>query len=93
MDLVGNPDQTKIIVATDHVAKDGSPKIVDVCALPLTGKGVVSMIITDLCVFEVDRVGGGGLTLTELADGVTVEEVRGKTGAPFKVAEDVKSME
>jgi 3-oxoacid CoA-transferase len=42
MDLVSNPDQTKIIIATDHVAKDGSPKIVEKCDLPLTGKGVVS---------------------------------------------------
>lgn len=48
MDLVGNPDQTKIVVATDHVAKDGSPKIVEHCALPLTGARVVSTIITDL---------------------------------------------
>ncbi|KAG4414022.1 hypothetical protein IFR04_012838 [Cadophora malorum] len=92
MDLVGNPDQTKIVVATDHVAKDGSPKIVETCALPLTGAKVVSTIITDLCVFEVDRV-KGGLTLTELAPGVDVEEVRSKTGAKFKVADDVKSME
>jgi len=48
MDLVGNPDQTKIVVATDHVAKDGSSKIVETCALPLTGARVVSTIITDL---------------------------------------------
>lgn len=48
MDLVGNPDQTKIVIATDHVAKDGSPKIVDQCTLPLTGARVVSTIITDL---------------------------------------------
>lgn len=48
MDLVGNPDQTKIVVATDHVAKDGSPKIVEQCSLPLTGARVVSTIITDL---------------------------------------------
>ncbi|KAK0103204.1 hypothetical protein ONS95_014998 [Cadophora gregata] len=48
MDLVGNPDQTKIVVATDHVAKDGSPKIVETCSLPLTGAKVVSTIITDL---------------------------------------------
>jgi len=48
MDLVGNPDQTKIVVATDHVAKDGSSKIVEVCDLPLTGANVVSTIITDL---------------------------------------------
>jgi 3-oxoacid CoA-transferase len=92
MDLVGNPDQTKIVVATDHVAKDGSPKIVETCALPLTGARCVSTIITDLCVFEVDRV-KGGLTLTELAEGVSVEDVRGKTGTKFAVAENVKPME
>jgi 3-oxoacid CoA-transferase len=92
MDLVSNPDQTKIVVATYHVAKDGSPKIVETCSLPLTGVTVVTTIITDLCVFEVDRV-KGGLTLTELAPGVDVEEVRQKTGAKFAVAEDVKSME
>ncbi|KAE8444183.1 hypothetical protein EG329_000780 [Mollisiaceae sp. DMI_Dod_QoI] len=92
MDLVGNPDQTKIVVATDHVAKDGSPKIVETCELPLTGARCVSTIITDLCVFEVDRV-NGGLTLTELAPGVNVEDVKSKTGAKFKVADDVKSME
>src|SRR4051794_15954520 len=92
MDLVGNPDQTKIVVATDHVAKDGSAKIVEQCALPLTGARVVSTIITDLCVFEVDRV-RGGLTLIELAPGVDLEEVKSKTDAKFAVAEDIKSME
>jgi 3-oxoacid CoA-transferase len=92
MDLVGNPDQTKIVVATDHVAKDGSPKIVETCDLPLTGKRVVSTIITDLCVFQVDRE-KGGLTLTELAEGVTVNEVREKTGAGFEVAAELKSMD
>lgn len=48
MDLVSNPDATKIVVATDHVAKDGSAKIVQDCTLPLTGAKVVSTIITDL---------------------------------------------
>lgn len=48
MDLVSNPDETKIVVATDHVAKDGSPKIVEECELPLTGAKVVSTIITEL---------------------------------------------
>lgn len=48
MDLVSNPDQTKIVVATEHVAKDGSSKIVGICTLPLTGARVVSTIITDL---------------------------------------------
>jgi len=93
MDLVSNPDQTKIIIATDHVAKDGSPKIVEQCDLPLTGKGVVSMIVTDLAVFEVDREGGGGLTLIELAEGVELEEVKQKTGANFKVAEKIGRFE
>ncbi len=48
MDLVANPDNTKIVVATEHVAKDGTPKIVQDCSLPLTGARVVSTIITDL---------------------------------------------
>jgi 3-oxoacid CoA-transferase len=48
MDLVGNPDQTKIVVATEHVARDGTPKIVEMCGLPLTGAKCVSTIITDL---------------------------------------------
>jgi 3-oxoacid CoA-transferase len=52
MDLISNPDETKIVVATEHVAKDGSPKIVDICSLPLTGARVVSTIITDLVSFR-----------------------------------------
>lgn len=92
MDLVSNPEQTKIVVATEHVAKDGSAKIVQSCSLPLTGANVVSTIITDLCVFEVDRE-AGILTLTEIAPGVEVEEVRQKTDARFEVAKDLKVME
>jgi 3-oxoacid CoA-transferase len=92
MDLVSNPEQTKIVVATEHVAKDGSAKIVQSCSLPLTGANVVSTIITDLCVFQVDRA-NGTLTLTEIAPGVEVDEVRRKTDARFEVAEDLKTME
>ncbi|KAL4805194.1 hypothetical protein BDV18DRAFT_142107 [Aspergillus unguis] len=92
MDLISNPDQTKIVVATSHTAKDGSPKVVAECALPLTGAGCVSTIITELCVFQVDRQ-KGELTLTELAPGVEVEEIREKTGAPFHVAEKLEVME
>lgn len=92
MDLISNPDDTKIVVATEHVAKDGSPKIVQQCELPLTGAKVVSTIITDLCVFQVDRK-KGKLTLTELAPGVDVEEVKAKTAAKFTVAENLVSME
>ncbi|KAL2255379.1 hypothetical protein VTK26DRAFT_3489 [Humicola hyalothermophila] len=92
MDLVSNPDKTKIVVATEHVAKDGTSKVVQTCSLPLTGARVVSTIITDLCVFQVDRK-AGTLTLTELAPGVDVEEVRSKTDATFTVAEDLNTME
>ncbi|KAK9791959.1 putative Succinyl-CoA:3-ketoacid-coenzyme A transferase [Seiridium cardinale] len=86
MDLVSNPDQTKIVVATEHVDKKGKSKIVQDCKLPLTGKGVVSTIITDLAVFQVDRV-KGGLTLTEIAEGVDLETVKKNTDADFEVAE------
>ncbi|KAK8052222.1 hypothetical protein PG993_003607 [Apiospora rasikravindrae] len=88
MDLVSNPEQTKIVVATEHVDKKGRPKIVQDCALPLTGKGVVSTVITDMAVFQVDRV-KGGLTLTEVAEGVSVETVRENTDAEFEVAGDL----
>lgn len=92
MDLVSNPDNTKIVVATEHVAKDGTSKIVQTCSLPLTGARVVSTIITDLCVFQVNRK-KGTLTLTEVAPGVSVEEVKSKTEATFVVAEDLETME
>lgn len=84
MDLVaGTP---RVIVLTEHVAKDGSPKIVAECDLPLTGKGVVNRIITDRADFDVTP---GGLVLTEVAPGVTLEEIRSSTGAEFTVAEGV----
>lgn len=92
MDLVGNPDATKVVVATEHVAKDGSSKIVQECALPLTGAKCVSTIITDMCVFNVDRK-RGGLTLIEVAPGVSVDDVRSKTDAKFEVANALKEME
>lgn len=90
MDLVSNPSATKVVVTMEHTDKKGNPKIVKQCEFPLTGKACVSRIITDLCVFDVDFV--DGLKLIELADGVTVDEVRAKTEAPFKVADDVKPM-
>lgn len=86
MDLVaGTP---RVIVITDHIAKDGSPKIVDECSLPLTGKGVVDRIITDRAVFDIDS---GGLILSDLAPGISVEEVRRITGAPFRMGNIIES--
>ncbi|EJU05345.1 3-oxoacid CoA-transferase [Dacryopinax primogenitus] len=85
MDLVSNPDGTKVVVVMDHTAKDGSHKILAECDLPLTGARCVSKIITDLAVFEVDRK-AGGLTLLELAEGATLDEVKAKTGCDFKIA-------
>jgi 3-oxoacid CoA-transferase subunit B len=80
MDLVAGV--RKVIVTMEHVSKDGSPKFVRVCSLPLTGQAVVDMVITDLCVFERAKV-GGTFRLIELAPGVSTDEVRAKTGAKF----------
>jgi len=84
MDLVSNPDKTKVIVMMEHCAKGGRPKILKECALPLTGARAVSTIITELAAFDVDRV-AGELELIDIAKGVSVEEVRAKTGCDFRV--------
>ena len=81
MDLVSGVK--RVIVLMDHVAKDGSPKILKECVLPITGKGVVDTIVTDLCVFTVQS--GGGLKLLELHDGVSLDDVRAKTGCDFAI--------
>jgi 3-oxoacid CoA-transferase subunit B len=69
----------------DHVSKQGEPKILPHCTLPLTGAGVVDLIISDLCVFSCDKK-HGGLTLLELAPGTALEVVIHRTGAPFATA-------
>lgn len=88
MDLVSNPDKTKVIVTMQHCSKDGTPKLVKECSLPLTGARAVSMIVTDLAAFSVDRA-AGELTLIDVAEGVTIDELRAKTGADFKLADKV----
>jgi len=83
MDLVAGV--RRVVVVMDHVEKSGAPKLLTRCTLPLTGVKVVDLLITDLGVFEIDRH-KGGVTLTELAPDVTVDEVRAKTEAAFAVA-------
>ena len=67
-----------------------SPKILDKCTLPLTGKGICSKVITDLGVFDFERE--GGMTLIEMFEGVTLDEIKSKTGCDFLVADDLKTL-
>ena len=93
MDLVAGVK--KVVVAMEHNAKDGGAKLVRECTLPLTGQRCVDMVITDLCVLVMDPARSGGrrrFVLTELAPGVTVDEVVAKTEAEIIVADKVVSV-
>ena len=83
MDLVAGVK--RVIVVMEHSAKDG-PKLLKTCNLPLTGERVVDMVVTELAVFTIDKHGKDGMALIELADGVTLDEVKSKTEAEFRVA-------
>jgi 3-oxoacid CoA-transferase len=74
----------RVVAVMEHTSKDGTPKILKECTLPITGKAVVNLIITELAVFEVKD--GGGLVLTELLSDARVDDIRAKTGAGFEVA-------
>jgi 3-oxoacid CoA-transferase subunit B len=86
MDLVAGVK--RVVVVMDHSEKSGAPKLLHRCNLPLTGAGVVDLLITDLGVFEIDKA--KGVTLTELGTGVGVDEIRAKTQAAFAVAAGLK---
>jgi len=83
MDLVAGVK--RVVVVMEHSAKDG-PKLLKKCNLPLTGERVVDLVVTDLAVFSIDKHGKDGMALIELADGVTLDEVKSKTEAEFRVA-------
>ncbi|WP_022886956.1 CoA transferase subunit B [Glaciibacter superstes] len=84
MDLVFGAK--RLIIMMEHVDRNGNPKVVSECSLPLTGRGCVDLIVTDFAVIEVTDA---GLVLREVAPGVSVEEVVAATGAPLTVADDV----
>jgi 3-oxoacid CoA-transferase subunit B len=84
MDLVAGVK--RVVVVMEHTAK-GKPKLLKSCTLPLTGTRVVDLVITDLGVFEIDKAGDGGMTLVEVADGVTLDQIAENTEAAYSVAD------
>ena len=83
MDLVDGV--RRVVVVMEHTEKSGAPKLLKACTLPLTGQRVVDLVVTELGVFDVSR-GKSPLTLLEAAPGVSLDEIRAKTEAPFEVA-------
>lgn len=90
MDLVA-PPRTKVVVTMEHLTKNGKHKFLEDCTLPLTGKSCIDMVITEMGVFNIDKV-NGVMTLSEIADGVTVDQVKAATGCAFHVDPKLKIM-
>jgi acetate CoA/acetoacetate CoA-transferase beta subunit len=88
MDLVTGA--RKVIVAMEHCTKDGEPRILDRCTLPLTAKGRVAMVVTELAVF---RITHGEFVLVEYAPGVSLEDIRKTTKARFAVSDEIREMD
>jgi 3-oxoacid CoA-transferase B subunit len=86
MDLVAGVQ--RVVVVMDHNSKAGEAKFLKACDLPLTGTRVVDLLITDLGVFDIDKK-NSGVTLIELAPGVTVDEIRARTEANFEVTDNL----
>jgi 3-oxoacid CoA-transferase subunit B len=84
MDLVAGVK--RVVVVMEHCSKSGESKVLRACTLPLTGRGCVDLVVTDLCVFDMDRH-GGGMRLVELAPGVSLQEVQAKTQAEFRLGD------
>lgn len=91
MDLVASAKN--IIVAMQHTNREGESKLLRECSLPLTGVGCVKRIVTDLAVLDIDYANGGGFILKELAEGVSVEQVKKATAGKLSIAEDLKTID
>ena len=89
MDLVAGVQ--KVVVMMEHTAKGGAPKLIPQCTLPLTGQRCINMVITDLCVFEMDAA-KRRFTLTELAPGVSADDIKAKTTAEFVIADRLRTI-
>lgn len=87
MDLVSGVK--KVVVMMDHCAKDGSPKILDECELPITGQQVVDLLVTDKAVFSIDAI--EGMTLIEVSPFSSLEDVGSTTGCDFRVSAELQT--
>jgi 3-oxoacid CoA-transferase len=91
MDLVAASPATRVVVIMEHCAKGQTHKLLTACTLPLTGQRCVDRVITEMAVFDFSKQPGVAPRLVEIGEGVSLEEVKAKTGFVFQVAEDLKT--